>query len=118
MLKEIYRYLFRKSALLLNRRQLGSIDGIEKEKMSSAERKEYVARSAVAYKDIVEGKIAKFIKAQEDFIIYNAENEMQLIFGRATINGLSILKEDFENDLLEDQDNKTPQESFDKHKVI
>ena len=119
MLKEIYNYLFHKSVLLLNRNQLGSIDlkDVRDKELTENEIKERNAKISSDFK-IIENTIKKLLIAQEEFMANQCENESQLLFGRGTVNGLSILLEEFQSYKGQHDEITKPKESYNPNKVF
>ena len=117
-LKNLYNYLFHKSATLMNRHQLGSIDLSDiKEELTENEQKERNANIANSYK-YIEPTIKKLLIAQQEFMAKQCENENQLLFGRGSINGIAVVLEELRSYKLAHEELTKPQEKFDKHEVF
>ena len=116
MITEIYKYLFKKSATLLNREQLGSISSIE-EDLTENEIKDRNARIASDNK-MLKRIIAEFIKEQKDFLANQCENEQQLLFSRGTVNGLSLIGEAFKSYKGQHEETIKPKESYNPNKIF
>ena len=119
MLKSIYNYIFNKSATLLNRHQLGSLSLDDaRDELSENEQKERNANVSSAFRHI-ELSIKKLIIVQQEFMANQCENESQLLFGRGTTNGLSLVLEEMQSYKLQyEEDNKPKDDDFNKHKVF
>lgn len=119
MLKEIYNYLFHKSATLLNREQLGSIslDGMRDKELTENELKERNAKISLDFK-IIEQTTKKLLIAQEEFMANQCENEQQLLFARGSINGLTLLLEEFASYKSQHDEITKPKDEFNKFNVI
>lgn len=118
MLTEIYQYIFRKSALLLNRHQLGSISLDTRNKELSEEEKKARNISIANSFKYIEPAIKKLIIAQQEFMAKQCENEQQLLFARGTINGLFIIREELQSyKSAHDEENK-PKENYDEHQIF
>ena len=118
MLKEIYLYLFRKSALLLNRKQLGCIDLSDiKEPKEENKKKERNAKIASDFR-YIEPAIKKLIIAQQEFMANQCENESQLLFGRGSMNGLALVLEELKNYKSEHEEDTKPKDNFDKFNPV
>jgi hypothetical protein len=93
-----------KQSAELTRNNLSSIDladiDILKKKLGiDIPEEDRVARAKEAnifYNNVFEDEIKLFIQAQLEFIAKKASNTEQLMIGRGTINGLSLIKEWFE----------------------
>lgn len=118
-LKNLYNYLFHKSATLLNKNQLGSIDlsDVRDKELSENEIKKRNANIANSYK-YIEPTIKKLLIAQQEFIANRCENENQLLFGRGSINGISVVLEELRSYKLAHEEDTKPQEKFDKFNPI
>ena len=118
-LKNFYNYIFHKSATLMNRNQLGSIDllSINKSDKSENEIKERNSAIATSYKHI-ERTIKNLIIAQQEFMANQCENEQQLLFGRGTMNGLSLVLEKMKKYKGQHDEDLKPDENFEKHEVF
>lgn len=119
MFKNLYAYLFNKSATLLNREQLGSIslNEMRDKDLSENEIKERNAKISSDFK-ILEQTIKILLIAQEEFMANQCENEKQLLFGRGTVNGLSLLLDEFQSFKGQHDELTKPKEGFNKHKII
>lgn len=119
MIKEIYNYIFNKSATLLNRHQLGSIDltDVRDKKLTENEIRERNAAITVAYKHI-ENAIKRLEVAQEEYLSTHCEQTKPVLFGRGSINGISLVLEEFEDYKQQHDELIKPTEGFNKHKVI
>lgn len=114
----------------LMRKLLGSITGRElpkrKEEMVAAERKAYVQMVAAFFPQIIEGRMKRLIRAQEELMATGSselrelmpEAKDQIIFGRGTINGLALVFEDFNEDFQEYIGSLPKDEPFDKYKLF
>ena len=117
MLKSLYNYIFNKSATLLNRHQLGSLSLDDaRDELEETKQKERNASIATSYKHI-EISIKKLIIAQQEFMANQCENESQLLFGRGTTNGLSLVLEEMQSYKNQHEELSKPKEGFDKHEV-
>lgn len=112
MISEIYRYIFRKSAMLLNRNQLGSIEL----KKAPEWNKEQNAKIATSFK-IIEQSINSLIVSQQEYMARECENEQQLLFGRGTTNGLILCVEELEKMKSQHEEDTKGKEPFNKFKV-
>jgi len=92
-------------SLKLLQHQLGSIslDDIEEEDMSDAERKEYCSTISAVFPRL-EKDIKRFLYSQLMFMSNNAQNWDQVIFGRGTFNGMDILLNHWRQAHTEHQD--------------
>jgi len=119
MIKEIYQYLFNKSATLLNREQLGSLelDLAGTTGLSEDEIKERNAAVSSNFK-IIELTIKRLLIAQQEFMANQCENEKQLLFGRGSINGISLVLEKFKKYKSQHDELTKPSEEFNPHKII
>ena len=118
MLKSLYNYIFNKSATLLNRHQLGSLDLSDaREELSENEQKERSASIATSYK-YIELSIKKLIIVQQEFMANQCENESQLLFGRGTTNGLSLVLEEMQSYKLQHEELSKPKDDFDKFNPV
>jgi hypothetical protein len=90
MIKELYKYIFRKSATLLNRHQLGSINLSDIPAKSESEIKDYNAKVSIYY-PLIKLKVDELVKAQTEFMAKECVNEDQFLFSRGTINGLVLV---------------------------
>lgn len=90
MLKEIYDYYFNKSATILNRKQLGSIEPYIE--LTEEEQKELDQNITGLY-NLSSKIISKLAREQEEYISHNCEGEKDLIFGRGTLNGIELFQE-------------------------
>jgi len=88
MLKEIYDYYFNKSATILNRKQLGSIEPYIE--LSEEEQNELDQNITGLY-NLSSKIVSKLAREQEEFISHHCEGERDLIFGRGTLNGIELV---------------------------
>ena len=116
MITEIYKYLFRKSATLLNRSQLGSID-FSDTKLTEMQKVERNAKIAADYK-LLSRIVEDFLKEQKDFIANQCENESQLLFSRGTVNGISLLGEAFTSFKGQHDEITKPKENYNPNKIF
>ena len=116
MITEIYKYIFKKSATLLNREQLGSISSIE-EDLTESEIKDRNTIIASNHK-MLERIVAEFIKEQKDFLANQCENESQLLFSRGTINGLYLISEAFKSYKGQHDEITKPKENYNPNKIF
>ena len=130
MLKEIYKFLFRRSLFLLNRHQLGSIDLSDiKEKLSESEQKERNASINNSFKHL-ERIIKESIDIQKDFLATGIDNEedkiiivgegttLPTLVGRSNINMAFILLDKIKEYKSAHEELSKPKEDFNKHKVF
>ena len=114
-----YKEEFFKSAAILSRNQLGSIDVFgDKKELKEGEQKDRNAKIANDYK-LLERIIEDLIKDQTEFMVKDCKDEYQFLFGRGTINGLSLVLETFQkyrNQNLEDT--KPKDKDFNKFDVV
>jgi len=118
MLKEIYNFLFRKSATLLNKNQLGSISlDNARDELTEEERKTRNASIDSSYKHI-ELSIKKLLIAQQEFMANQCENEQQLLFARGSVNGLTLALEEMKSYKSQHEELTSPKEKFNKFNPI
>ena len=106
--------------IALQRNLLGSIDlsDIEDDKeLSEADRRAYCAAIFAIYPRL-EKDLRNFLHKQLIFSSMEARNWDQVIFGRGTFNGISLLLELWEKAAKEHEANSKPEEDFDKHSPI
>lgn len=116
MITEIYNYVFRKSAMLLNRNQLGSID-LSDVKLSESNIRERNASIITSFKYLKQ-IINDLKKAQLEFLGNQCENENQLLFGRGSTNGISLVLEELEKCKSQYEEDTKPVEEFNKTKIF
>lgn len=126
MLENLYNYYFNKSATLLNRHQLGSIDlsdvrDIKTEsglkELTENEIKERNVAIANAYK-YIEPAIKKLLIAQQEFLSTHCEQTKPILFGRGSINGICVVLDEFEDYKKQYEEDTKPNENFDKFKPL
>jgi len=115
MIKSLYKYIFNKSATLLNREQLGVIKFSDKD-LTEEQKTERNAVIASNY-EILNRIVEDFIKEQKDFMANICENESQLLFSRGSVNGLSLVLESFTTYKGQHEERIKPEESYNKFKV-
>lgn len=103
--------------MLLNRKQLGSIEQVDLKPLSEEEMEARNARIATAYGDIEE-VIATAIKDQSDFTVRNSEGEFQISFGRGGINTAELILDTFKKMKEAHDERGKPREEFNKFNVI
>ena len=102
----------------LQRHLLGSIDLSDvDEEMNESERKEYVAAISAVFPRL-EKDIKKFLYQQLMYSSNQAENWEQVIFGRGTFNGLSLLLEYWKTINQEQLEKSIPKQQFDANVPI
>lgn len=104
----------------LMRSILGSIkiDDIQEPEFANTEEKTvYLAEAVAALRRFIEPRCKKLIAQQKDFLADQAEGQ-QVIFGRGSMNGIKLVLESFEKDLIEYQELTKPPEPFDRHKIL
>lgn len=88
----------------LMRSILGSIPGVPKKEMSENERRQFEQTVAAFFPHVIEPTISRLIRAQEELMARGSEDlrgiglvspDDQIIFGRGTVNGLTLLIEEF-----------------------
>ena len=89
-----------KEAQLLNRKQLASITAediieLQNEKLSEKEKESIAKLAHDFYKDNFDKVLKLMIFEQLEFLGKVAETQGQFLFGRGTINGLSLIDEWF-----------------------
>lgn len=106
----------------INRHQVGSIglcDLMNEEAMDEPTRKEYLRNAEEVWRNpVFKKEITMLIRKQENFIACWAEDEKQVLVGRGTINGVSLIEERLRELHSEYEATKPVTESFDKHSVI
>jgi len=118
MLTEIYEYLFRKSATLLNREQLGSLSFDDvRDELAEEERKTRNASISSSFQHI-ELSIKKLLIAQQEFMANQCENEQQLLFARGSVNGLTLALEEMKSYKSQHEELTSPKEKFNKFNPI
>lgn len=90
MTTELYRYIFNKSATLLNRHQLASIDLSDVPEKTEDEIKDYNAKVSISY-PLIKQKVDELVKLQTEFMARECVNNEQFLFARGTINGLVLV---------------------------
>ena len=109
-----------KSAIL-TRHELSSIDlsdveEIRKIKFTDEQLKAKASSAEEFYNNVLENELKLFIQVQLEFIGKEAVNQDQLQFGRGTLNGICLVKEWFEKQILlrkpEEGEKNTPGEVF------
>ncbi|MCK9370263.1 hypothetical protein M0R04_10185 [Candidatus Dojkabacteria bacterium] len=83
----------------LTRHQLSSIDLKDFEKLlpqNEAERKAYIQYVASGFKSYLDPLFKKLIQAQLEFIGHDATDWDKVNFSRGTLNGLTLIKDEFE----------------------
>jgi len=119
MIKSLYKYIFNKSATLLNREQLGSIE-LDLAGITGLSEDEIKERNATISSDfkIIELTIKRLLIAQQEFMANQCENEKQLLFGRGSSNGISLVLEEFKKYKSQHDELTKPSEEFNQYKVI
>lgn len=92
---DVYALLFEKqpeiTSVSLMREILGSID------LSEEPNEEvFNNRAGAIFKDVIEPKLKKMAREQERFTAAEAANWDQAMFGRGTLNGIELVREEFE----------------------
>lgn len=107
------------------RHAIGSVDlnDLPKVELSESEQRNYNARVSSTF-DIVEKAFKKLLRAQMEFMagggeIYSNDEKMQIVFGRGTVNGLSLLYEELREAHVKHIAASTPAEPVgDTHKLF
>ncbi len=106
----------------LVRHQLGSIDLKDFESFlpkNESERKAYVQYIASGYKGYLDPTFKKLVQTQLEFIGKEATDWEKVIFARGTLNGISLIFEEFEKCFAEHiQDIMDHNQNFDAHNPI
>ena len=106
------------STLALQRHLLGSIDFSdieENEQMSETERKAYCAAIFAVFPRL-EKDLKKALYDQLMFVSNEAQTWEQVLFGRGTFNGISLMLEKWRKAASEYE--KPPEEEYDRHSPI
>lgn len=103
--KQDYGFL----SVALMRELLGSIDVGEE-----VNPEVFNNRAGAIFKDVVEPKLKQMAREQERFTAAEAANWEQALFGRGTLNGIELVREEFEKAYGVYQQATQPKEQFDK----
>lgn len=96
-------------SVFLMRRLLGSIDVGEE-----LNPEVFNNRAGAIFKDVVEPKLKAMSREQERFTAAEAANWEQALFGRGTLNGIELVREEFEKAYGVYQQSLQPKEQFDE----
>lgn len=101
------------TSVSLMRRILGSID------LSEEPNEEvFNNRAGAIFKDVIEPKLKKMAREQERFTTAEAANWDQAMFGRGTLNGIELVREEFEKAYSAYQQANQPKEPFDERNPL
>lgn len=101
------------------RHGLGSVDLTDlKSDKTEQEQKDHDAQVSSVFKSSLEPVIKSLIVVQEQWIARNAKNEIEMAFGRGTLNGLLLLLEDFQASHARTQDANQPKGAFDEKNLF
>ena len=115
-LHELIRSINKKeevTSVSLMRRILGSIDLSEE-----PSEEVFNTRAGAIFKDVIEPKLRKMAREQERFTAAEAANWDQAMFGRGTLNGIELVREEFEKAYAVYQQANQPPEPFDERNPL
>lgn len=101
------------TSVSLMRRILGSMD-ISEEPNEEV----FNNRAGAIFKDVIEPKLKKMAREQERFTTAEAANWDQAMFGRGTLNGIELVREEFEKAYAVYRQSNQPPEPFDKQNPL
>jgi hypothetical protein len=101
------------TSVSLMRRILGSID------LSEEPNEEvFNNRAGAIFKDVIEPKLKKMAREQERFTTAESADWSQVMFGRGTLNGIELAREEFEKAYAVYQQANQPPEPFDERNPL
>lgn len=104
--------------MLLNRKQLGSIDLEDlKEELTQEEIREENAKIATVF-PVLERKIKLALRKEIDYLARYSDGELGIMFGRGGINFADLLLEDFEKSRGAHLEETKPKEQFNPNKIF
>ena len=101
------------TSVSLMRRILGSVDFSEE-----PNEEVFNTRAGAIFKDVIEPKLRKMAREQERFTAAEAANWDQAMFGRGTLNGIELVREEFEKAYAVYQQSNQSPEPFDKQNPL
>jgi hypothetical protein len=101
------------TSVSLMRQILGSINVSEK-----PNEEVFNNRAGAIFKDVIEPKLKKMAREQERFTAAEAANWDQAMFGRGTLNGIELVREEFEKAHAVYMQSIQPKEEFDKQNPL
>lgn len=101
------------TSVSLMRHILGSID-LSQESNDEV----FNNRAGAIFKDVIEPKLNKMAREQERFTAAEAANWDQAMFGRGTLNGIELVREEFEKAYAVYQQSNQLPEPFDKQNPL
>lgn len=107
--KQDYGFL----TVALMRELLGSIDTTE-----DVNPEVFNNRAGAIFKDVVEPKLNQMAHEQERFTAAEAANWEQTLFGRGTLNGIELVREEFEKAYGVYLQSTQPKEQFDERNQL
>ena len=117
----IIKQFLKRDISALTREQLKGIDLDVSylEDMTEKEKKDFLGKAElIAKNDVLDRIIDRLIKSQIDFTVKGAKDMEQVNFGRATINGLTLLREEINRLSALYNDEIKPAEEFDKYDIL
>jgi hypothetical protein len=101
------------TSVSLMRHILGSIDVSEE-----PNEEVFNNRAGAIFKDVIEPKLKKMVREQERFATAEAANLEQFWFARGSLNGIELVREEFEKAYGVYQQSNQPPEPFDKQNPL